>query len=73
MCDTYVDTVGYVCSECQELFKQAMNQEVDGPLDDYDITASLDAWLDIERDEEVDGNIYKNIDSYFRQYKHENR
>ena len=69
MCDTYVDTIGYVCTDCQEQFKQAMAKECTEDITEYDITASLEAWLQIEKEEEGDLAMYKQIDSYFNDYK----
>jgi hypothetical protein len=46
-----------------------MAKECTEDITEYDITASLEAWLQIKKEEEGDLAMYKQIDSYFNDYK----
>lgn len=68
MCDTYVDTyvdsVGYVCFDCQEQFKQYANKR-NISLNTEDIIVELKEFMNTEK---VCSDIqeYSSIDSFFK-------
>ena len=66
MCDTYVDSVGYVCFDCQEQFKQYANKR-NISLNTEDIIIALREFMNTEK---VCSDIqeYGSIDSFFSQF-----
>ena len=70
MCHTYVPGVGYICSDCQNDFKEWLTRS---PLlsmeNEYDIQRALIHWLDIPRADRTIAKI--NIDEFFHQYSKE--
>ena len=68
MCDTYINTVGYVCNDCQKAFKQYWLSHKLGLLSHYELIKELGWFLDrsylLERPEG-----YEYVDEFFRTYK----
>lgn len=46
MADTYVSSVGYVCDECQEEFKEYLKQNNRDPKTDVEIEIQLKAFME---------------------------
>lgn len=45
MCDTYVDGIGYVCTECQEEFKDYLNTKNSSNLNQWGIKEELEKFI----------------------------
>lgn len=46
MCDTYINDVGYVCSSCQEEFKNYLSDNNLNPLTEGQISRELKLFMD---------------------------
>lgn len=49
MCNTYVRSVGYVCDDCQEEFKEYLLQENISLHNDYSINKELEKFMDTDK------------------------
>jgi len=68
-CDTLVDMVGWVCDECQTDFALDMLDEVKTKPSKQEITAALEAWLQIEKEEHISRETFREIEQYFKEFK----
>lgn len=65
LCYTYIESIGYICDECQKEFKEYINLKTQGnpPTTSKEINSELKLFIEIEKDNTTDRNI--TIDSYF--------
>lgn len=64
MCDTCVDSIGYVCYECQKEFKDAfpnLNNE-------NEIKRELGKFMNTEKGHYINHNREINVDDFFKGY-----
>ena len=64
MCDTYIDDVGYVCSDCQREFKEYLEKENKSPKTEGQIKKELKVFMDTEKDYYTEGKEIA-IDEFF--------
>ncbi len=67
MCDTYVNSVGYVCRECQNEFKEYLESQGKTDLTEGEIKRELEGFMSTEKDSYVQGDKM-DIDDFFNQY-----
>lgn len=66
MCDTYIQSVGYICESCQTEFKEYLNKNYLKPKNDWEITTILREFMDTTKNGiEKDNNL---IDEFFKSY-----
>lgn len=56
MCDTCVESVGYICSECQSEFKQYLEKNNLNPRTEGEINRELQTFMATPKDSYIDGN-----------------
>lgn len=54
VCDTYVQSVGYVCYECQSEFKEHLQRSDLNPTTDRQIRAELEVFMSSPKDDFID-------------------
>ena len=67
MCDTYVDSVGYVCFECQSEFKDYLMFKGKNPETDGAICRELEIFMETDKNSFEQGSKM-NIDNFFDSY-----
>jgi len=67
MCDTYVNSVGYVCGECQSEFKEHLESEGKTDLTEGEIKRELEKFMSTTKDSYVQGDKM-DIDDFFNQH-----
>lgn len=67
MCDTYVDSVGYVCSYCQAEFKLYLETHGIVLKTEGEIKRELKQFMETEKDTFVHGNEVS-VDEFFQSY-----
>lgn len=50
MCDTYIETIGYLCASCQDEFKVYLERENIEVSNENDIKCALDTFINIYKD-----------------------
>ena len=71
MCDTYVDSVGYVCYECQGEFKEYLEVKGKEDLTEGEIERELKNFMTTEKDEYTQGKVM-DVDTFFKEYTRDN-
>jgi len=66
MCDTYIDSVGYVCYECESEFKEYLNKEHKDPQTYGEINKELKIFMETEKDFYATGQDVS-IDDFFNE------
>jgi len=66
MCDTYVQSVGYICYECKSEFKNYLQQKGLNPKTEGQIRRELAIFMDTPKDTYVEGNE-TTIDEFFNE------
>lgn len=56
MCDTYIDSVGYICRECQSEFENWLKKNEASPKTDNEINKHLKVFMKIEHSGSNNGN-----------------
>jgi hypothetical protein len=64
MCDTYVDSVGYICNDCKSEFKEYLQKEGLNPKTEGQITKEIEKFMATSKDSYIDGNE-TSIDEFF--------
>lgn len=64
LCDTYVDSVGYVCSDCQSEFKEYLEGEGKTDLTEGGIKQELEKFMNTIKDTYVQGKKM-DVDDFF--------
>ena len=67
MCDTYVNSVGYVCRECHNEFKEYLESEGKTDLTEGEIKRELERFMSTEKDSYIQGDKM-DIDEFFNQH-----
>ena len=50
MCDTYISSIGYICEDCQEEFKNYMaNKHIDTEYTEHEIVHELTEFMDTDK------------------------
>jgi hypothetical protein len=71
MCDTYVDSIGYVCGDCQEEFKRYLENSGLTPTTVGEINKHLSAFMATPKDYVTDGwNDSITVNEFFRLRTH---
>ena len=65
MCDTYVDGIGYVCTECQEEFKEYLDTHIN--KSESEIRSKLREFIMSDKDTYKKGQEM-NVDEFFSKY-----
>ena len=71
MCDTYVDGIGYVCSECQREFKDYLEREGLTPATEGEIKRELQKFMATEKDSFVKGKEMT-VNEFFNKHDRHN-
>jgi hypothetical protein len=66
MCDTYVQSVGYVCRDCISEFKKYLEQNNLNPTTEGKISEELKKFMDTSKDTYVDGKEIS-VDDFFNE------
>jgi len=66
MCDTYVQSVGYICFDCQSEFKEYLNKNCLNPTTERQITKDLDVFMDTPKNRYIDDNE-TTVDDFFNE------
>lgn len=69
MCDTYVETVGYVCSECQNEFNEYLEHKNLTPHTDYEFTLNLRVFMETDKTNSYRKDI-PDTETFFSHYRH---
>lgn len=67
MCQTYVNSIGYVCTECQNEFKDYLKKEQLTPKTEGEIKNQLVLFMETDKDRYVDGDEIS-VDDFFNSY-----
>ena len=68
MCDTYVNTIGYICDECILEFKTYVNQQ-NISVKEYDVMQStLENFMSIDK-YSIHNDSSIDIDEFFKEYR----
>ena len=67
MCDTYVNSVGYVCSSCQSEFKNYVESEGLDVSTEGKIERALKSFMNTDKDSFTEGKEIS-IDDFFNQH-----
>jgi hypothetical protein len=67
MCDTYVDSIGYVCNECQEEFKLYLEKKPLHVTTDCQIQRALEEFMVTDKGTYDDG-VEITVNEFFRKY-----
>jgi hypothetical protein len=70
MCDTYVQSVGYICSECQSEFKEYLQKNGLNPTTEGQIKRELGAFMAIPKDSYITGKEIT-VDDFFNEHTRE--
>ena len=66
MCNTYVPSVGYICYECKNEFKEYLESEGKTDLTDGEILRELEIFMNTTKGHHKGSKI--DIDDFFNQY-----
>ena len=71
MCDTYIPTVGYICSECKEQFKMWLQGQTPLYLESNSfILDKFKEFMDIEKEStQILNNVSDVVDDFFNSYE----
>lgn len=64
MCDTYVDSVGYVCNDCKEEFKEYLQKMGFSPKTEGQITKEVEKFMATSKGSYAEGNEIS-VDDFF--------
>jgi hypothetical protein len=64
MCDTYIQSVGYVCLDCQSEFKTYLQKNSLDPTTEGQIKKELEKFMTTSKDLYVDGEVIT-VDDFF--------
>lgn len=67
MCDTYINSVGYICDECKDEFKQHLISEGITVKTDIQIEKELKIFMNIEKNTYSKGNEMS-VDDFFNKH-----
>jgi actin-related protein len=65
MCDTHIETIGYVCFDCQKEFEKWLEKNEANPKTQQEIVAYLDKFMNTDKNEFDDENQIS-ISEFFR-------
>ena len=68
MCDTHVDSVGYVCYECQTEFKKYLSQQNISINTENDIFLRLSMFMQSYKGDFNENTDQASVDSFFTRY-----
>lgn len=68
LCDTYIDSVGYICYECENEFKEFIEKMGDKPNTKYSILRELKKFMDTEKDTYTEGKEM-DVNEFFQTYR----
>jgi len=66
LCDTYVQSIGYICYECKSEFKEYLKKNGLNPTSERQINNELEKFMDTSKDSYTDGNEIA-VDYFFDQ------
>ena len=66
MCDTYVNSAGYICNYCKSEFKEYLQKEGLNPKTEGQITKEIEKFMVTPKDSYIDGNE-TSIDEFFKE------
>lgn len=65
MCDTYVDGIGYICSDCQREFKDYLeSKDLTGTIPEGTLRTELKNFMESEKDSYLGNQL--GVDEFFR-------
>jgi len=64
MCDTYIDSVGYICYECKNEFKEYLSRQKLNPKTEGEIIEELKIFMETRKGYYTQGNEIT-IDDFF--------
>lgn len=67
MCDTYVSSVGYICNECKEEFKEYLSANSLNPQNEGEIERELRTFMQTSKDTYFKGRDMS-VDEFFNSY-----
>jgi hypothetical protein len=67
MCRTYVDRIGYICSDCQSEFEDYLKSKNIKVLSEYQMTIELRLFMESDKDKFKMGTEV-NVEDFFRSY-----
>lgn len=65
MCDTYIQGIGYICTDCQQEFKNYLSSAGVTPQTDTEIERSLKNFMKTEKGQYSEGNRIT-VEEFFR-------
>lgn len=68
MCDTYIDSVGLICYECENEFKEYIEKMEDKPNTKYSILRELKKFMDSEKNTFTEGKEM-DVNQFFQTYR----
>jgi hypothetical protein len=68
MCHTYINSIGYICSECKSEFKKYLELKGLVDLSENEIKKELEIFMQTEKDEFNKSSEKMDIDDFFDQY-----
>ena len=71
MCDTYIDSVGYICYDCQREFEnyiegKKQTEDSDGDFTEGRLEKELKVFMETEKDETVDKPDRMDVGEFFQ-------
>ena len=66
MCDTYIQSIGYICSDCKSEFKDYLQKNGLNPTTEGQINMELEKFMVISKDQYVDGKD-TTVDDFFNE------
>lgn len=63
MCDTYIESIGYVCSDCKREFKDYLEENNLEPKNEYEIKKELKKFMETLKDNSCKDDI--SVDDFF--------
>ena len=67
MCDTYVQSIGYICADCKAEFKEYLQKNGLNPATEGKIKTELEKFMKTRKDTYIDGNE-TTVDDFFNEY-----
>lgn len=68
MCHTYIDSVGYICYECENEFKEYIEKIEDKPYTEHSIRRELKKFMETEKDTFSEGKEM-DVNQFFQIYR----
>ena len=68
MCDTYVQGVGYICSDCQSEFKEYLISKGKTEISEFEIKKELKIFLETDKDDFNTSGDKIDVDDFFNSY-----